>query len=269
MDVTQALKDTENSLRDFIADVLESKFGNEWPEKCGLSADTIKKWKGYKAAEAKRQETGAVDERLIYYADFSDLKTILQQNWPGSFSEAFGDLETMKMWLSELKKLRDPDAHRRELTPHQKHLALGIAGEIRTRLVRFRSKQETGEDYFPRIDIVRDNYGNVCTGSKGMVRTDTILRPGDTLEFVVTASDPMGEELEYAITFGGLRLNLEIPAAWQKSNALLLPITNVLIGRGVWISPVIRSLRSYHAKEDTDDVVVFEYDVVPPRAAHK
>ena len=31
----------------------------------------------------------------------------------------------MEVWLNELEALRDADAHRRELLPHQKHLALG------------------------------------------------------------------------------------------------------------------------------------------------
>jgi hypothetical protein len=269
MDVTQALKDTENSLRDFIASELEKKFGNDWPEKCGLLADRIEKWKERKAVEAKRQVAGAVDERLIYYADFYDLKTLLHKNWSGPFSEALGDWKTMEVWLSELEKLRDPDAHRRELMPHQKHLALGIAGEIRTRLVRYRSKQETGEDYFPRIEIARDNYGNVYPQSSGSVKAKTILRPGDTLEFVVTASDPMGEELEYAIGFGSSELSFHMPMTWQNDNLLVLSITDKFIGRDILIAPVIRSHRPYHASTSCDDMAGFTYDILPPRAAHK
>jgi hypothetical protein len=37
----------------------------------------------------------------------------------------------MKVRLSVLERLRDPDAHRRESLAHQKHMALGIEGEIR------------------------------------------------------------------------------------------------------------------------------------------
>jgi hypothetical protein len=45
----------------------------------------------------------------------------------------------MDVFVSELGKLRDPDAHRRELLPHQKHLVYGIAGEVRTRITRYAS----------------------------------------------------------------------------------------------------------------------------------
>lgn len=172
MDLTQALKDTENSLRDFIASILRSKFGDEWINKCGVSEDRIEKWKSRKVDEEKRQETGVVEERLLYYADFYDLKNILKKHW-NEFTVALGDLKTMEVWLSELEKLRDPDAHRRELLPHQKHLALGIAGEIRTRMIKFRSKQETSEDVFPRIESIRDSLGNIYTfgRSKGYLQT--------------------------------------------------------------------------------------------------
>ena len=119
MDTTQALKDTENALRDFIADMLSKSFGQGWEEKCGVSADRVEKWRERKKVEATRQETGVVDERLLYYADFYDLKNILKKHWSAIFSPALGDLKTFDVWLSELEKLRDPDAHRRELLPHQ------------------------------------------------------------------------------------------------------------------------------------------------------
>jgi hypothetical protein len=180
IDITQALKDTENCLRDFISEVMERKFGAEWPGKCGLPSDRIEKWKQRKTEEEKKQKFGTVDPRLIYYADFYDLKTILHKNWSGEFSDALGDWRKMEVWLDQLEDLRNPDAHRRELLPHQKHLALGIEGEIRGRLVRYRSKRETADDYFPRIESIRGNYGNVYgSGTTSIFDCATVLRPGD------------------------------------------------------------------------------------------
>ncbi len=147
MDLTQALKDIENSLREFLATLLRNKFGERWLEETGVSADRIAQWEDRKATEEKRQKTGAVEERLLYYADFYDLKTILKKNW-NEFAVALGDWKTMEVWLTELEKLRDPDAHRRELLPHQQYLGLGISGEIRTKLIKYRSKQETSEEFF-------------------------------------------------------------------------------------------------------------------------
>ncbi|MDX6501365.1 MAG: hypothetical protein QOG23_4625 [Blastocatellia bacterium] len=46
MDITQALKDTENSLRDFIAATLRKAFGKTWIERCGVSLYGLKLFSG-------------------------------------------------------------------------------------------------------------------------------------------------------------------------------------------------------------------------------
>jgi hypothetical protein len=258
MDLTQALRDTENALRDFIANTLRDKFGNEWIEMCGVSEERIARWKERKQTEEKQQETGAVEERLLYYADLYDLKNILKKNW-NEFTVALGDWKTMDVWLTEMERMRNPDAHRRELLPHQKHLALGIAGEIRTRLVKYRSKQETSKDYFPRIESVRDNLGNIYTyGSDNSVRTRMTVRPGDVLDFVVTASDPLGEELLYCIS-----VENEDMSQWQDANSFSLAFTEAHIGRTSRVTLYIQSKRKYHASKFWDEFVEFKYTVLP------
>ncbi len=172
MDVTQELKATENSLRDFIEYVLSQSIGQDWLERCGVTPKRIEGWKKRKKVELKRLKGRGVEERLIYFADFSDLKTILQKNWGTEFSEAFGEFKDMEVFLSILEGFRNPEAHRRELLPHQKQLALGISGEIRTQIIRYRSSKETTEGFFPRIESVRDSLGNVWTPS---VRTPSIV----------------------------------------------------------------------------------------------
>ena len=145
-DVHQALKEVENSLRDFIAYTLEKRFGPNWIDNCGVSPSRINICHERKATEANRQQTGAVEDRLLYYADFYDLSTILKKHWSDEtvgFSDALGKWKTIEVFLDELEKLRDPHAHQRELLPHQKHLILGLSGEIRNRLIRYRSKMET------------------------------------------------------------------------------------------------------------------------------
>ncbi len=117
IDLTQALKDTENSLKDFIAAILEKEIGADWMEKCGVTAERLKQWQERKDIEEKRQSGGVVEPRLIYYADFYDIKTILKKNWD-RFADAFGEWKTMEVFLAQLETLRDPDAHRRELLPH-------------------------------------------------------------------------------------------------------------------------------------------------------
>ena len=257
MDVTQALKDTENLLRDFIAVVLQKSLGESWLDTCGVSGERINKWKERKTTEEKRQLSGVVEERLIYYADFYDLKTILKEHWSGEFSKALGDWKTMEVWLNELEKLRDPDAHRRELLPHQKNLILGISGEIRTRLIRYRSKQETSEDYYPRIESARDSLGNIYTfGHTDFINTNMCLRIGDVVEFVVTASDPLGANLQYS---------LSEEDNWQDSNVMALTIKKNHVRKDFKVLLRVRSPREYHANGYWDDSVCFAYEVLPPK----
>ena len=79
MDITQELRDTENALRDFIQTVLSKEIGPDWVEAAGVSAERIQRWRDRQETEEKRQVAGVVEERLLYYADFYDLKTILNE----------------------------------------------------------------------------------------------------------------------------------------------------------------------------------------------
>lgn len=265
-DVHQALKEAENSLRDFITRVLEKKLGMDWIEKCGVPSSRIKSWRKLRAAEAERQQTGVGKEGLLYYAELSDLKTILEKQWCGELADALGDLGTMQVFLDELRTLRNPHAHHRELLPHQKHLVLGISGEIRNRLVRYRSKMETSEDYYPRLEGVRDNLGTVWVAEGDyygtIVPTGNYLRPGDTVQFVVSATDPLGQPLSYGIKLihhvsGGIH--------WQDDNVLSVTITKADVGRMCDANIYVRSPREYHAMDDFDDINTFRYEVLPPK----
>lgn len=262
MDITQSLKDTENSLRDFIASVLSELYGADWVDKCGVSPERLDIWRARKASEEKRQESGVVDERLIYYADFYDLKTILKKHWSGEFSKAFGEWKKFEVFLTELEKIRDPDAHRRELLPHQKHFAIGICGEIRSKIIRYRSKKERAEDFFPKIESARDSLGNIWIPDRDLIHvinTNLKLHPGDSIEFIVTASDPEDLTLEYGIGIEHGKIK------WQSSNSFVVEITNKDIARLFSVRLYIRSTREYHANNNHDDDVSFYYQVLPSK----
>ena len=265
MDVGQALKDAENALRDFIALVLEDEKGADWINDCGVSNDRVSQWKGRQEEDQKRLPTGAQEARLIYYADFYDLGTILKKNWSGKFSDAFGKFKTIDVFLDQLERLRNPDAHRRELLSHQKHLAIGIAGDLRNRIARYRSSMETSEGYYPRIESVADNYGNSWAPGgphSSVVPTSTRLRIGDHLEFVISATDPEGEDVEYAA-----RIMRRGAAVWQADHVVHIDIGSGDIGRHLDVNVLIRSSREYHAHGQFDDQVIFRYEVLPPRSA--
>lgn len=94
-DISQTLRDTDNALRDFISYVLQEKLGSGWESKVGVSPERLSKWAERKEVEGKRQDAGAVDERLIYYADFYDLQTILKK---------IGNISRARLVLSKLPK---------------------------------------------------------------------------------------------------------------------------------------------------------------------
>ena len=266
MDVTQALRDTENALRDFIAEMLERSAGSDWIDSCGVTPDRIAHWRERKKEEERRQEAGVVDERLLYYADFYDLKTILKKHWQGDFSEALGEWKRFAVLFDELARYRDPDAHRRELLPHQQHFVLGIEGDIRSRLVRWRSNREKVEDCFPRIESARDSLGNLwipTPGSAGLLATETTLRPGDKIDFVVTARDPEDLPLEYQLKV------VNAPgysSEWQTSGVFSFEVEEAHISASFFIRLLIRSSRSYHASTGADDTATFGYNVLPQRS---
>ena len=254
MEETNALKEVENSLRDFISALMNEEKGSDWINSCGISQDRIIQWKERRETEKKKQQFGTPEDRLLYYSDFFDLSRIIDKNWNDKLKAALGDKATILLFLKILDDFRNPDAHRRELLPHQKHLIIGISGEIRNRIILYRSKKETGEDYFPRIESARDNLGNLCTPEKIYCDTGLVLRVGDKLTFVITASDPQGEELEYCC-FGN--------ADWQESNIIEIEIKNKHISKRQDFILEIRSKRNYHAGGDADDRAFFSYTILP------
>lgn len=263
MDVTQALKNAENSLRDFIALILSDVLGESWENTCGVSNERLEKWRERKNIEARKRASGPVDERLIYYADFYDLKTILKKQWH-HFSDAFGDLKTFEVWLNELEMLRNPDAHRRELLPHQISLAIGISGEIRSKIASYRSSLETSAAYYPQIEFSADNLGNSWKPGQGTwVATKNILRPGDILEHVVTASDPLEESILYQFTYsqGSPRTSDQ----WGNKSSSSYEITLSDVGRMFFVNIEIKSSRDFHAYTAYDFNIYFTYEVLPPK----
>jgi hypothetical protein len=256
MDESEALKEVENSLRDFISNFLEERIGKDWIGCCGVTLDRISKWKEKQEIEEKTLKYSSIEKRLLYYSDFYDLITIIDKNWDKGFNDIFGNKATTMVFLNLLEDFRNPEAHRREFLPHQKHLILGVSGEIRNRLILYRSKKETGKDYFPRLESVRDNLENTWVQGDKNINTNLTLRVGDTLQFFITATDPLGEDLEYSL-YGD---------KWQKSNSIEIKLTEKHISKKHGFIVAVRSKRSYHADSfGCDDSVLFEYQILPKK----
>ena len=255
MEESKALKEVENSLRDFISNFLEQNIGKDWLNSCGVTQDRISIWKERKENDEKKQKYSTIEKRLLYYSDFYDLINIIDKNWNKGFKDVFVNKTTTMVFLDLLKDFRNPEAHRREFLPYQKKLIVGISGEIRNRIILYRSKKETGEDYFPRLESVKDNLGNTWVQRNHLIDTQLTLRVGDTIQFLITAIDPLGENLEYSI-YGN---------KWQNSNFIEIKLTEEHISKRCDFLIAVRSKRSYHAFSNYDDVALFQYQILPKK----
>lgn len=257
VDAERELKLLENSLRDFIEFVLSKVYGFDWIDQMNVSSSRLETWRERKEVETKRLTGEALEDRLLYYADFYDIQTIISKNWD-QFHKAFGKKKELEVLLSELEKLRDPNAHRRELKTYQKHLVIGISGEIRTRIMKYRGKKEDADDYFPIIEAVADSMGNKASNTSYAQPIQSIVsvRAGDEVEIMVFSTDPLGGELEYSICRIG-------ETQWQDSNSKMIVFSEKDIGRCCDINVMLRSKRSHHAYSDFDDYVMYRYEVLP------
>lgn len=265
MDVSESLKSAENSLRDLFNFVLSKELGQGWENSCGVSDARVKQWEERRLVDEKK--FGSSDPRLIYYADFYDLKVILKKNWDKGLSRVFGKLKELEVLLDLLEELRNPDAHRREMLPFQKHLAIGISGKIRSEITGHFSNMETGHSYYPRLESVQDSLGNTwAIGQRANLATGCVLRPGDQLQFKVVGSDPQGERIEFAM----LPMIAPHKLNWNSSGDFDLTIQNKHVQKTLWIHIAVRSFREFHAMGavgfgKVDDLVKFSYEVLPPR----
>lgn len=255
MEIARELKDTDNALREFIAAVLTRNIGEDWMDRCGLPKTKIEIWRKRKAeAEAQIQPMHG-EELPIYYAPFEDLITLVKKNWEHEFHSVFTDQLTCEAFLSTMAIYLDPEQGRRELFIFQKHLILGITGQIRSQIIAYRSLLEVGKEGFPRIESVKDSFGNLWTVGKPMrLKTNITLRVGDVVEYIITASDPEQLPLQYRI----------LGFKWESSNILRFRIEEKHVSRDGKVNITVRSNRKFHAYPlGYDDRVVFEYQILP------
>lgn len=258
IDAEAELKILENSVRDIITFVFSKKFGSNWIDSLKIPSERITKWIERQSVENVRLKGKTLEPRLIYYADFYDLKSIIEKHWEDSFKDVFQDKKSTIVLLEEAEKLRDPNAHRRELFEYQKHLICGISGEIRTRIMAYRGKKENPDDYFPIVEAVSDSLGNKLTNTvyAQIIESCIVVKVGDTVDILTYSTDPLGGEIEYNIGRIGNQ-------NWSKDNRATIIFEKSDIGRCCDINIKIRSIREHHAYNNFDDYITLRYIVLP------
>jgi hypothetical protein len=273
MDVSVALRRVENVLRDTFQDVLSKSIGPDWVSKCGVSEDRLTKWKERAHEDEKKKKFS--DPRIIYYADFYDLRTIAKKCWGNGLLEIFEDTKELDVFLCILEGLRNPEAHRREFLPFEIHLAEGIAGKLRSKVTRYYSRMQTHESYYPRFEYAQDSIGNAYSIGQGKsIASQGSLRPGDQLQFKLVANDPLGEEVEYLVYPNAGSAVAKLMAKdqnWSSTGDFSFEIVDEHVGKQFIFIAIVKSNRSYHADKHPvlggiDDQISFVYEILPPRS---
>ena len=255
MDVTRLLYDTENNLRSYIDLVFLQEHGHDWHVPLKVPKNRVKNWEASRISNEVGYNELKGKERLFQYAPFDDVIWILQKNWNGTFQQTFGELKSLEAYLRILKEHRDPESRRRELMTYQKHLIMGITGEINAKITKARSMFDLGKPGFPRINSVKDSYGNLWSpGMPKRVKTNISLQIGDVIEFNVSATDPENEELFYRIQ----------NSKWQSNNVIFHTVLSKMLGLGKVLNITIKNAKRQRAyPSGYDDRISFEYDVIP------
>lgn len=254
MDITRQIHDAENSLREFMHQVLSAELGDDWYQRSPKIKSLAKLWAERQIPDQEGHNRIKGQEKLIQYASIEELRLILKKYWGPELQEAFDSQETLDVYLKILDDFRNPDSRRRELFVHQKHLLLGISGDIRTRISSWRSNKEAGGIY-TRIECVRDNLGNNWTpGDPRKVKTSNILNPNDQIEFIITASDPEESEIHFRCHH----------TKWQPNNIVMVNVDRTMVEQRALFHIMVKSSRKTHAYPmGFDDRVTFEYEVIP------
>lgn len=208
----------ENTLRSLIIKVIGD--ADDSPYK--ISEERIITWKEKREIELKKFHGVLSEQRLLYFSDFYDLRTIIHKNWE-SFLSILIDKKRFEVFFSEVEKFRNTLAHGRTLTSSQTNLLNGIITDLKNQVTIYHNKNEMKEDYFIHVTRVSDNLGNVWPTYPTPSPT---LRVGDEYELIVDANDPKDRIILYRLIF-----DADVIVDNQESNKFKLKFEKNHIGR--------------------------------------
>jgi hypothetical protein len=183
-----------NEYENLLRDIIVYHLGLD-SSKYNISPDRVKIWETKKEIDDKRK-LGIAEDRIIYYSDFFDLKTIILKNWD-VFLTIFLNKKRFEIFFDEVEKYRNSIAHGRPLLKSQLLLLEGILHDQKNLRAIYHNKNEMKDDYFIRITKVSDNLGNTWTNRLDLFHP--ILRVGDEYEILIEAIDPKDREIEYVV----------------------------------------------------------------------
>lgn len=270
IDPASAIATCEQALRQLIRKSIVADGAQDLPSVAG--ADRVQQWEERAAVEVKKRQTrgvAATSTDLLDYSNLFDLIGIVEKNW-NLVTAALGKSKEVLALLKRLDDLRNTIAHGRELVPFEIDLVAGIAGDIRNRVTIYVSTQDPGGEYFPRIESVRDEFGNALEGSltlqtsNPLCSTGITLRVGDSVRFVCHATDPHGRQLAWSLrhhpdsTVSVASEGTDVELIWKVGPRAVGQTSMVQI-RMVALGTEYRRWEGNH-----DGLAMFNYRVLPP-----
>jgi len=275
VEATDALHSIETVLRILIMEVL----GNDsWLTAPG--APDRSRLEEKQREEAKRRDGVALlSPRLIDYAETYHLTNLIAKSWD-RFQPALLDKGRTMAYFGVVEDVRNSIAHNRELVPFERELISGIAGQIRNQVSIYRSAQSAEARYYPLIEEVRDNFGNLGRGHRSKARHDDgrkhfmRLDVGDIIYFEGSAFDARGKGFRWLLrpcTRGWHRAGNRraIDVAEGDHATFHYRVTEADVGEDFMLQVLIAAKSKYHrypdpGAESYDDSAEFPYAVSPP-----
>ncbi|WP_327421132.1 hypothetical protein OG763_09770 [Streptomyces sp. NBC_01230] len=276
MQPPEALASCERSLRELLTIALKRKFGNDWLNEA-FESDDVQRLRDKHEIEQKRRTKRGVAEVpavLINYAEFTQLTRLIKNHWD-ALNGALGAKKEMDVLLDRVEALRNNVAHSRELLPFEQELLSAIAGEIRNRVTIHSSGQDPAGEYFPRIELVRDSFGNstetaiqVQDQDQTMaIMTKMTLRPGAVVTYTCQGVDPQGRTLMWSLqTPDGVRHHPDDGQGEGNEVELTWEVKPLHIHTKASLHVILTVDGQYHRFGATgfDAIADFRYEVLPP-----
>jgi hypothetical protein len=123
---------TESELRYLINSVMTDKHGASWLSNSTVGVKDYTQRINRQQDEIKKLASGpAITANLIDYCYIHELEEIIEKNWKNIFGSIFPSRDRTTQMLEIRSEYRNTIMHGRDiLLPHQKHLCLGIGGEL-------------------------------------------------------------------------------------------------------------------------------------------
>ena len=272
MSITDVLNRFENSLRQFVEDILIAHYGENYVNLSNFQKYK-EKWEGYKRKDEKERLGGFEESRLIFYSSIGDLKKIINSHWP-VFEPWLRNQIRIELMLDEIISVRDADAHRRDIAENEeKRLELNCNDILKLIDDYWRLKTSIEDFNFPVIIEIIDSLGNVnknswakkTGGSWSIRRENPKVRVGDEIKFLVYAYSYKNEPLEYKYSVQPSGKSFVTKQDWCSNNTWTWKVIKEEIGLHCCVMLAIRNKRDYHALGEVDDYTYAIYDVLPSR----